>query len=123
MITAARIHILLACLMGAAGVALWARAAHGGGLPNLVTAAQFLHIHASAVLALTACRKQGLMHDAAARWGIAVLIIGTLLFAGDLAMRTLAGTGLFPMAAPIGGSLLIVGWLMLGLAALLRIKS
>jgi uncharacterized membrane protein YgdD (TMEM256/DUF423 family) len=118
MMTATRIHTLLASLMGAAGIALWARAAHGG-LTNLVTAAQFLLIHAVAVLAITACRRQGLVHDAAARWSITVLIVGTLLFAGDLTFRALAGAGLFPMAAPIGGSALILGWLILALAALL----
>jgi uncharacterized membrane protein YgdD (TMEM256/DUF423 family) len=120
MMTAARIHILLASLMGAAGIALWARAAHGG-LPNLVTAAQFLLIHAAAVLAITASRKQGLMHDAAARWAVSILILGTVLFAGDLTFRALAGAGLFPMAAPIGGSALIGGWLILAVATLLPV--
>ncbi len=119
MMTATRIHILMASLMGAAGIALWARAAHGGGVPNLVTAAQFLLIHAVAALAITGVRKQGLMHDAVTRWAVSILILGTLLFAGDLALRALSGAGLFPMAAPIGGTSLIAGWLLLAVAALL----
>jgi uncharacterized membrane protein YgdD (TMEM256/DUF423 family) len=115
--SASRIHILLAALMGAAGVALWAMAAHRAGGESLVTSAQFLLIHACAVLGLTACRKQGLTHDRIAGLASAGLILGTLLFSGDIAARVLAGGRLFPMAAPVGGSLLILGWLMVGVSA------
>ena len=114
--SASRIHILFAALMGAAGVALWAMAAHRAGGDSLVTSAQFLLIHACAVLGLTACRKQGLVHDRIASLAAAVLILGTVLFAGDIAARVLAGGRLFPMAAPLGGSLLIAGWLTVGVA-------
>jgi uncharacterized membrane protein YgdD (TMEM256/DUF423 family) len=115
--TASRIHILLAALMGAAGVALWAMAAHRGG-PGAATAAQMLLLHAAAVLGLTACRKQGLLHDRAAGAGAAILILGALLFSGDVAARGFLGGGLFPMAAPIGGSALILGWLVVAASAL-----
>jgi uncharacterized membrane protein YgdD (TMEM256/DUF423 family) len=114
---ASRIHILFAALMGAAGVALWAMAAHRAGGESLVTSAQFLLIHACAVLGLTACRKLGLVHDRIASVASAVLILGTLLFSGDIAARVLAGGRLFPMAAPVGGSLLILGWLVAGVSA------
>ena len=40
-----------------------------------------------------------------------VLLAGLSVFSGDLLMREFAGFRLFPMAAPIGGSLMIVGWL------------
>ena len=55
-----------------------------------------------------------------ARIGIAAafgLVIGAALFAGDLTLRQYAGHGLFPMAAPTGGSLLIASWLTLAVAA------
>jgi uncharacterized membrane protein YgdD (TMEM256/DUF423 family) len=112
--SASRIHILFTALMGAAGVALWAMAAHRAGGENLVTSAQFLLIHACAVLGLTACRKQALIHDRIAGVASAVLILGAVLFSGDIAARVLVGARLFPMAAPVGGSLLILGWLMVG---------
>jgi uncharacterized membrane protein YgdD (TMEM256/DUF423 family) len=118
--SASRIHILLAALMGAAGVALWAMAAHRAGGESLVTAAQFLLIHACAVLGLTACRKQALVHDRIASIASAMLILGTLLFSGDIAARVLVGGRLFPMAAPAGGSLLIAGWLVVAVAAVWR---
>jgi uncharacterized membrane protein YgdD (TMEM256/DUF423 family) len=116
--TATRLHLALAGLMGAAGVALWAAAAHMAGT-NAVTAAQMLLIHAAAVPALTAVRKAGHLHDALSRTGISIMILGVALFAGDLAMRAFAGTGLFKMAAPIGGFTMIASWLMVGLAALM----
>jgi uncharacterized membrane protein YgdD (TMEM256/DUF423 family) len=116
-VSASRIHVLLAALMGAAGVALWAMAAHRAGGESLVTSAQFLLIHACAVLGLTACRKQALVHDRIASIASAVLILGTLLFSGDIVARVLVGDRLFPIAAPVGGSLLILGWLMVGVSA------
>jgi len=41
-----------------------------------------------------------------------VLLVGTLLFCGDLSLRAFGGQRLFPFAAPIGGSLMIAGWLI-----------
>jgi uncharacterized membrane protein YgdD (TMEM256/DUF423 family) len=115
--TASRIHILLAALMGAAAVALWALAAHRGG-PNAATAAQMLLLHAAVVPALTACRKLGLIGDRLASLGASAIILGAVLFSGDIAARAFLGFGLFPMAAPAGGLLLIAGWLLAAVAAL-----
>ncbi len=42
----------------------------------------------------------------------AVLLIGVTLFSGDIAARSLLGQRLFPMAAPIGGTTMIFGWLV-----------
>src|SRR4051812_21681727 len=44
-------------------------------------------------------------------------VVAASLFAGDLTLRHYAGHGLFPMAAPTGGTLLIVSWLGLAVAA------
>ncbi len=104
----------LAGLMGAAGVALAARAAHAGNDASLMTAALFLLIHATAMIGLAALAPAG-------RWlagaGL-VLALGTLLFSTDLAIRHFGGSGLFAMAAPAGGVLMILGWLAVCLAAL-----
>jgi uncharacterized membrane protein YgdD (TMEM256/DUF423 family) len=119
MISASRLHLLIAGLMGAAGVALWAMAAHRPGAASLVTAAHFLLFHACAVIGVTACRKQMLFRNALASLSVASLILGSLLFSGDIAMRFFLQSPLFASAAPLGGSLTILGWLMLALAALL----
>ncbi len=42
---------------------------------------------------------------------LAALLLGTLLFAGSVALHALAGLPV--AAAPFGGGLLIVGWLLL----------
>ena len=119
--TASRIHVLLAALMGAVGVALWAASSHGGEA-NLQTAAQMLLIHAAAVIGLTATRKQNLVHDRLASLAASGLILGVTLFAADLWARARLGARLFPMAAPLGGTLTIVGWLTLAAAALIGRK-
>ena len=46
--------------------------------------------------------------------------LGCLLFACDLVFRSRLGHGLFPMAAPTGGSMMILGWIAVGLGAFLR---
>ncbi|MFD2030171.1 hypothetical protein ACFSKM_07460 [Ancylobacter dichloromethanicus] len=43
-----------------------------------------------------------------------------MLFSGTLAARALWNIVLFPMAAPAGGTMLILGWLVLALAAFER---
>ncbi len=96
--------------MGATGVVFAALGSHAYASTNLPVAATMLSLQAPAVMALAIGRKAGLMHDLAARIAAWTLITGTILFCGDLAMRAFAGTGLFPMAAPTGGSLMIAGW-------------
>ena len=102
-------------LCGAAGVALSAAAAHSSGEPNLGIAANMLLFHAPAFLAI------GLMGGKKAlRLGGLTLLLGLLVFAGDLLTRVYLGARLFPMAAPSGGVLMIGGWLGVAAAALAR---
>lgn len=111
---AGRILIAAGGLCGAAGVALSAAAAHAGG-GNTGTAASFLLMHAPALLAAGLVSGNRLL-----RIGGLVLLLGLVLFAGDLLMRDYAGTRLFPRAAPAGGSLMIIGWLVIAASALMR---
>ena len=107
----------LAGLMGAAGVALAARAAHAGNDASLMTAALFLLIHAAALPGIAALAPAG----PNGRWLLGaglVLALGTLLFSGDLAIRHFGGFRPFPMAAPAGGTAMILGWLGLCIASL-----
>ena len=105
--------IFAAGLCGAAGVALSAVAAHGG-TPNTASAATFLVVHAPAflVIGLTIFKRP-------MRWSAAILLMGLVLFAGDLLARDFVDSRLFPMAAPTGGFLMILGWLGVALSALL----
>ena len=48
----------------------------------------------------------------------AILAAGTILFAGDLAIREWMEHGLFPGAAPLGGGALMLGWIGVAFAGL-----
>jgi uncharacterized membrane protein YgdD (TMEM256/DUF423 family) len=112
-----RILIILAGIMGADGVILAAASAHQGDATRLVPASSMLLFDATAVLAAVALAERGIIH---LRIGIAAafgFVLAAALFAGDLTLRHYAGHSLFPMAAPTGGTLLIVSWLLLAVAA------
>lgn len=107
-----RILFLAAGLMGAAGVAAAAVAAHLAGGASLTTAAHFLMIHAAAIAGLGALALQALRGRFALMVGASAILIGTLLFSGDLALRALMGIKLLWGTAPFGGTVMIAGWLM-----------
>jgi len=117
-----RILIALASLSGVLGVALSAAAAHITG-GNLATAAQFLLFHAPALLALVALIAAGAVNPMLGQIAGYLLVLGLVLFCGDLSRRAFSGVALFPRAAPTGGILLMVGWLLLGVFALLRLRT
>ena len=113
-----RILIILAAIMGADGIMLAAASAHGAEASRLASASSMLLFHASAVLSAVALTERGVIH---AHIGIVAafgFVLAASLFAGDLTMRQYAGHGLFPMAAPIGGSTMIIGWLLLSVAGI-----
>jgi len=112
-----RILIILAGIMGADGVILAAASAHQPDATRLASASSMLLFHATAVLAVVALTERGVIH---VRIGIAAalgFVVAAALFAGDLTLRQYAGHSLFQMAAPTGGTLLIVSWLLLAVAA------
>jgi uncharacterized membrane protein YgdD (TMEM256/DUF423 family) len=112
-----RILIILAAIMGADGVILAAASAHQPDATRLAAASSMLLFHALAVLAVVALTERGIIHvriGMTAAWGF---VVAATLFASDLMLRQYAGHGLFPMAAPTGGTLLIVSWLVLAVAA------
>jgi uncharacterized membrane protein YgdD (TMEM256/DUF423 family) len=109
----------LASLMGAAGVALAAAGEHAAGGEFARTASLFLILHAAALLAISA-------HRASRGLTIAGFALGSgaILFAADLTSRAFLSARLFPFAAPIGGSVMILAWLALALVfALARSES
>jgi uncharacterized membrane protein YgdD (TMEM256/DUF423 family) len=116
--------IVLAGLMGTGGVVLAAAAAHMALAPGsgLEGAANLLMIHAAAVLAAAALMRQGLLWGPLGTAAMAGFVLGATLFAGDIALRAFAGHPLFPFAAPWGGSLLILSWLVLATAAIAALR-
>jgi len=112
-----RILVILAAIMGADGVILAAASAHQPDAARLAAASSMLLFHACAVLGTVALTERGLLH---ARIGLTAafgFVVAAALFATDLTLRQYAGHSLFPMAAPSGGTLLIVSWLALAVSA------
>jgi uncharacterized membrane protein YgdD (TMEM256/DUF423 family) len=113
-----RIWIGLGSLAGFGAVAMAAFTAHGLSDPDAVRIAasgvQMQGWHALALLGtgLWASRG-GRLADVA---GVA-FTLGMLLFCGALYVHALTGVSLGPMA-PTGGTLLMLGWLLLGASAL-----
>ncbi len=109
-------YLAAAGLNGAMGVALGAWAAHGleGRLPPAAlewvrTGASYQLWHAAALLglaALAARHATRLIAVAGIGFGL-----GALLFGGSLYLYAWTGQVRFAMITPIGGALMIAGWL------------
>jgi uncharacterized membrane protein YgdD (TMEM256/DUF423 family) len=107
-----------AALWGLLGVACLAAGAHVDPSGRLTTGGQVLLFHAATVLALFS------MRDTLGRGGFharALLMVGSGAFAADMAVR-LMGVHV-PMMAPLGGLMMMGGWLRLGAAALFPPKG
>jgi uncharacterized membrane protein YgdD (TMEM256/DUF423 family) len=112
-----RILVILAGIMGADGVMLAAAAAHQPDATRLASASSMLLFHATAVLATVALVERGIIHAGIGLAAAFGFVVAALVFAGDLTLRQYAGHSLFPMAAPSGGTLMIVSWLLLAVSA------
>jgi uncharacterized membrane protein YgdD (TMEM256/DUF423 family) len=115
-----RVVVALAGLAGLLGVAAAAAASHVTGGGSLAIASNFLLFHAAALFGLVALSGAGVVAPRPARIAAALLLAGTILFCGDLALRALAGMRLAPFVAPAGGILMMLGWAAAALSALKR---
>jgi uncharacterized membrane protein YgdD (TMEM256/DUF423 family) len=118
-----QILIALAGLMGAAGIMLTAAGAHGKPGVGLDSAGYLLLIHALAVIAGSLAARQGIILrplGLIVLWGF---VLGAGLFAADVSARAYLGGRLFPFAAPAGGTVMILSWLLLIVAALAALRS
>lgn len=119
----ARLWLALAALYGFVGVALGAFGAHAlrarlgaDALAIYKTAVEYQFVHALALLAvgaLSVLRPSPLLHYAGLCFAL-----GILLFSGSLYGLCLTGIRAFGPVTPIGGLLFLIGWALLGLAAL-----
>jgi len=112
-----RILIVLAAVMGADGVMLAAAAAHLPDASRLASASSMLLFHATAILGIVGLAERSIIHLRIGLTAAFGFVIAAALFAGDLTLRQYAGHGLFPMAAPTGGTLMILSWLALAVSA------
>ncbi|WP_315837074.1 DUF423 domain-containing protein [Bradyrhizobium prioriisuperbiae] len=118
-----RALVVVAGLFGAAGVVLAALSAHQPDATRLGSASTMLLFHATVIIGTVLLIERGLVQRVVGLLAAAGFVVGAGLFSGDLVLRQFAGHSLFPMAAPTGGTLLIVGWLVLAVAAVWPGKS
>jgi uncharacterized membrane protein YgdD (TMEM256/DUF423 family) len=103
----------VAALMGAAGVALAAAGVHASGGELALRGAEFLILHACAALAIAAHARFAAASARALVWVGFAMEAGAALFSAELAARAFTGERIFPFAAPIGGSTMILAWVAL----------
>jgi uncharacterized membrane protein YgdD (TMEM256/DUF423 family) len=103
----------VAALMGAAGVALAAAGVHASGGDLAERGALFLLLHAAAALAIAAHVRQPTAPGRALLIVGFVMEAGAALFSAELAQRAFTGERIFPFAAPIGGSMMMLAWVAL----------
>ena len=118
-----QILIALAGLMGAAGIMLTAAGAHSKPGLGIDSAGYLLLIHAVAVVDGCAALRFGLVLRPLGLVALCAFVLGAGLFAADVAARAYLGGRLFPFAAPAGGTMLILAWLVLTAAALAALRS
>jgi uncharacterized membrane protein YgdD (TMEM256/DUF423 family) len=106
--TFTRIVVVIAALLGAVGVIAAAGATHSGDQALLGPLSLIALTHAPTLLVLAFAAPATRLF----RLAIVVIGLGAVVFVADLAMRHFIGAALFPMAAPAGGSALILGWLI-----------
>lgn len=125
----ARGWIAVAALSGAISVVAGAFAAHGidpataaGAKARewLQTGSQYGMIHALAMLGVAALCAVGRLEKRLAITAQCLFLLGGVLFPGALYALALGGPRWFGAVAPVGGTAFILGWLCLGLAALVK---
>ena len=117
-----RLFLTAGGLLGGLAVAAGAFGAHGlkafleahGQAGNWETAARYALVHALATVAVgTLAAVRPAPGLAAAGW---CFLVGTAIFSGCLFALTLSGIKILGAVVPIGGVLLIAGWMLLAYA-------
>lgn len=129
MAAAAKGWIIVAALSGALAIAIGAFAAHGLDLSTeagrkarewLQTGSQYAMIHALAIVGVVALARSAAVNLPWAVVAQCLFLVGSVLFPGALYALAFGGPRWFGAVAPIGGTAFILGWLSLGVAALLK---
>lgn len=119
--------VLLAALFGLLGVAAGAFGAHGLesriGAEQLEwwgTGARYQQIHAVALLVVGWSAGEWTRWKSLAGWGF---VLGMIVFAGTLYAMALGGPRILGAITPIGGLLLMLGWVSVGAEAITRQRA
>lgn len=112
----------------AVGVACGAFGAHAlkerltpGDLAIWQTAVLYQLVHAVALIGVAAMWP--LMSGARADWGVRLVMVGMVIFSLTLYLLVLTGPRWLGAITPIGGSAMILGWLLFATASIQSIRS
>jgi uncharacterized membrane protein YgdD (TMEM256/DUF423 family) len=121
----ARIWLTLASVWGFIGVAAGAFGAHGVQDAKakgwLETGGHYQLIHALAVFACFVVWR--LLQAPAAGIAAWLFLAGSLIFSGSLYLMALGGPRILGAVTPVGGLLLLAGWLVLAWATFMGTRS
>lgn len=123
----AKLFLAAGALWGGLSVALGAFGAHAlrasleaaGRFDTFETAARYQMYHALALLAVGLLLRQGLDAARALTWAGWGFLVGSLIFSGSLYLLCFTGARWWGAVAPVGGTLMLAGWVAL-LVAVLR---
>lgn len=104
-------------LIGAAGVSAAAAAAHVANTAGMNAIAQIGLAHGAALVALAAL-AQGMARPVWTLGAASLIAFGAGAFCLELGLRHFFAISMFPNAAPIAGTAIILGWLGVAVAAL-----
>lgn len=108
--------LAVSALCGAISVAISAFAAHGAGPQQaqwLATGGHYLLVHSVLGVALALWPQSGALGRAAG-W---LAVGGGIVFCAALTLLAFTGVRIMGAVAPVGGSLMIIGWLLLAVRA------
>ncbi|MEP2667685.1 MAG: DUF423 domain-containing protein [Cyclobacteriaceae bacterium] len=115
--------IVLGAILGGLSVALGAFGAHAlkpilaehGRTDTYELAVRYQFYHTLALLVMAALADK--LNESKAGWSALFLTAGIIVFSGSLYILSLSGQTIWGAVTPIGGVLLITGWLFLLLSA------
>lgn len=114
-----KFFLLSGSVMGLLGVAIGAFGAHAlkamleaaGRADTFETGVRYMFYHAIALVLVGILSKE--FPGNTLYWSGNAFILGTLIFSGSLFLICFTGINVFGAVAPIGGTLLIIGWALL----------
>lgn len=114
----ARFLFVIASLLMAAGIGMAAVSAHAGAGHEIGVAATVMLANAPMLAAGAVAVTVRQMRPLIGLAGLALALVGTLLFSADMVHRGFGHGALFDNAAPVGGSLDILAWIIVAVAAI-----
>lgn len=114
-----KFFLLSGSVLGLLGVAIGAFGAHAlkgmleaaGRADTFETGVRYMFYHAIALVLVGILSKE--FPGNTINWSGNAFLLGTLIFSGSLFLICFTGINVFGAVAPIGGTLLIIGWALL----------